>query len=376
MKILFYLTRYPGVGGIETVTLQILSYLTVNKKYNIDVLSHWQEEQRGEICTQNVFQMPNKESWLAKENFSFADEIIKSGHYNIIIYQDSYAPTERIVCQLSYQYKIPLFVFEHNSPLFIYNKHRLASIFTLKGFLRRLLHPYLLYREKQRKRLLLHHATRYVLLSEAYISEFCNLIGYHNEGKVVYINNPVTLSPIQSGRVKENILLYVGRLVSEKGVDRMLYMWSGISKRMKENWHFFIVGDGPERVRLERLSKILNLRNIHFEGYQDPKPYYIRAKIFIMMSKYEGWPLTLCEAMTQGVVPVVLNTFSAAKDIIENAYNGFLAPDEYSCGNILLYLMNSPQKLMDMSNNAIEKSIRYNINTIILQWENLLEKYK
>ena len=165
-------------------------------------------------------------------------------------------------------------------------------------------------------------------------------------------------------------------MVSEKGVDRMLYMWSGISKRMKENWHFFIVGDGPERVRLERLSKILNLRNIHFEGYQDPKPYYIRAKIFIMMSKYEGWPLTLCEAMTQGVVPVVLNTFSAAKDIIENAYNGFLAPDEYSCGNILLYLMNSPQKLMDMSNNAIEKSIRYNINTIILQWENLLEKYK
>lgn len=374
MNILFYLTRYPGVGGIETVTSQIIGQLALKKGHNIDVISHWQQEQKGKIYARSIYPMPNNKRWVAKENISFACDVVKNGHYDVIIYQDSYAPTEKIVCYLSKEYNIPLIVFEHNSPLFIYNKRALSSWLTLKGLLRRLLHAYLLKKEINRKIMLLNQSSHYVLLSEAYIPEFCTLVGCQDDGKVTYINNPVMLQSIHPDRIKrkENTLLYVGRLVVEKGVDKMLKIWAEISKEMPTDWQFIIVGDGPERTRLEKLSVALQLKNIRFEGFQDPKPYYERAKLFIMMSKYEGWPLTLCEAMSQGAVPIVLNSFSAAQDIIKEGINGYLADYEHICSQRLLQLMNNPQHLTNMSIQAVAHTKKYSINNIIPQWEDLL----
>lgn len=378
MNILFYLTRYPGVGGIETVTSQIIGYLASKCGYNIDVISHWQQEQEGEISAHNVYTMPNKKQWLAQENIIYACNVVKNGHYNIIIYQDSYAPTENIVFHLSKEYNIPLIVFEHNTPLFIYKKRDLSSCLTTKGLLRRLFHIYLLKKEIRRKQMLLEHSSRYLLLSEAYIPEFCTLLGSKNDGKVAYINNPVLLPPIHLDQLKnkENTLLYVGRLVVEKGVDKMLSMWRKISNELHSDWQFIIVGDGPERKRLERLSITLQLKNIRFEGFRDPRPYYERAKLFIMMSNYEGWPLTLCEAMSQGIVPIVLNSFSAAQDIIKDEINGFLVPNEQVGCRRLLQLMHNPQQLVDMSMQAVTYTKKYSIEEIISQWECLLNDLK
>lgn len=378
MNILFYLTRFPGVGGIETVTSQIIKALTLKGCYTIDVISHWQQEQKGEICAHHIYSMPNNKQWMAQENIIYACDVVKNGHYNVIIYQDSYAPTEKIVCHLSKMYNIPLIVFEHNTPLFIYKKRDLSSWIVPKSLMRRLLHSYLLKKEIRRKKMLLSHSSHYVLLSEAYISEFCTLIGFKNDGKVTYINNPVMLTPICFNQLKEkeNILLYVGRLVAEKGVDKMLHMWAKISKELPADWQFVIVGDGPERTRLERLSIILQLRNIHFEGFRDPKLYYERAKVFIMMSKYEGWPLTLCEAMSQGTVPIVLNSFSAAQDIIKDGINGFLVHDEQVGCQRLLQLMHNSQQLADMSMRAVVYTKKYSIENIISQWECLLNSKK
>ena len=143
MNILFYLTRYPGVGGIETVTSQIIEQLSL-KGHVVNVISHWQQKQNGKIFARNIFPMPNDKQWTAQENVTYACNIVKNEHFDVIIYQDSYAPTEKIVCLLSKKYNVPLIVFEHNSPLFIYNKRDLSSWLTPKGLLRRLLHPYLL----------------------------------------------------------------------------------------------------------------------------------------------------------------------------------------------------------------------------------------
>lgn len=373
MNILFYLTRYPGVGGIETVTSQIIGKLS-QKGYTIDVISHWQQKQKSKIYARNIYYMPNAQQWNAQENIIYACNVVKNGHYDVIIYQDSYAPTEKIVCHLSKEYNVTLIVFEHNSPLYIYNKRGLSSALTLKGVLRRLLHSYLLKKEIKRKLMLLKQSSRYVLLSQSYISEFCNLVGFNNNGKVTYINNPVALQPIlpDKSNKKKNTLLYVGRLVVEKGVDKMIKIWSTVSHELPSDWQFIIVGDGPERARLEKLSTSFQLKNIHFEGFKDPKPHYEHAKLFLMMSKYEGWPLTICEAMSQGVVPIVLNSFSAAQDIIKDGINGFLASDEQMCRQRLLQLMRNPYQLNNMSIQAVEYTKKYNIEDIILQWESLL----
>ena len=83
--------------------------------------------------------------------------------------------------------------------------------------------------------------------------------------------------------------------------------------------------------------------------------------------------LTLCEAMSQGVVPIVLNSFSAAEDIVKDGSNGLLVPDAHACCQKMLLLASNSQRLIDMSINAVDYTHKYNIKNIISQWEALLK---
>lgn len=148
------MTRYPGWGGIENVTSLIVSELS--KTENVFILSHLQQN-RPDLSLSDItlYEMPDKDKWVTPANCRFAEKIVVDHSIDAIIYQDSYASTEKIVCELASKLSIKLFVFEHNSPLYIYNKRDLDPITTIKGFLRRVLHKYLLNKEIERKKYLL-----------------------------------------------------------------------------------------------------------------------------------------------------------------------------------------------------------------------------
>ena len=85
-----------------------------------------------------------------------------------------------------------------------------------------------------------------------------------------------------------------------------------------------MVGDGPWLERLKNFSNRLNLVNIYFRGFQDPKEYYQKARIMFLTSNFEGWALTLTEAMQYGCIPFAYNTYESISDIIIDGNNGFL----------------------------------------------------
>lgn len=374
MNILFYLTKYPSVGGIENVTNIIASELI--KEHKISVISHISQD-APVVNGITIYRMPNAHVWLAKENFEYAEKIVSDNQFNAIIYQDSYAPTEKIACCVAEHHNIPLYVFEHNSPLFIYKKRDLDPITTPKGFLRRLLHPYLLHKEINRKRYLLKHCTMYVLLSKEFIPEFCNLIGADtNDSRITYINNPAIEVVKEKNVPKENIILCVSRLAREKCVDEMIRMWSDLSFQLPE-WRFIIVGDGPERGKLESMVREMNVPRVVFTGFAEPTNYYQRAKIFWMTSKYEGWGMTLIEAMQQGCVPIAYKTFSSIVDIIDDGRNGYLiSPDDTQAfidHSILLANDNTLRSVL--AESAIKKVEEFAISHIVKEWINLLKIY-
>lgn len=372
MKILFYLTRYPGFGGIETVTTTIATTLQ-KQGHSIVILSHLQQDTNQPICKCRIFTMPNNKKWDAKENQRYIKELLKTEKFDTIIYQDSYAPTEHIICSLAQEFNIPLLVFEHSSPRFIYYKKTLDPIFTVKGFLRRVLHKILLQREKNRKRYLYNHCKKYVVLSKYYIPEFIQITGIKDtKNKICSINNPIcnNQSIYQS---KENIILYVGRLSKSKGVDKMIVLWNQLSSTL-DNWKFIIVGDGEEKDNLQHLANVLGVKNISFEGFQDPTKYYSRAKIFWMMSKYEGWPMSLLESMQSGCVPIAYETFSSIYEIIDNKISGILIRPENtnSFKENTLFLCTHDIILNEMSQAAIQKVKQFDLSHIIEHWTTLL----
>lgn len=373
MNILFYLTRYPGIGGIENVTNIIASRLQMDNE--ISIISHIQSLDVLPLVSVRLFQMPNSNEWCAKENLEYAMGVMESQHFDVIIYQDSYAPTETIVCQMVKEYNVPLYVFEHNSPLFVYNKRTLDPITTSKGILRRLLHPFILHREVNRKRYLLSHAKKYILLSKQFIPEFCKLIDVDvNDERITYINNPALPIELDTCIKKENVILCVSRLAREKCVDKILTMWWSLSCQLTE-WRLVIVGDGPERLKLEAMVSKNNIPRVEFIGFASPIPYYQKAKMFWMTSKFEGWGMTLIESMQQGCVPVVFQTFSSAKDIISSGYNGFLIePNNWSeYQNRTLELANDEHMRTCMAERGIEAVRDFSIDKILYQWEKLLK---
>lgn len=374
MRILFYLTRYPGIGGIENVTSIIISQL--QKNHDISIISHAHDTKVNPIGQVRLFFMPNSRIWTAKENMKFAEEIMEEYNFEAIVYQDSYAPTDKIVCHLAKKYFVPLYVFEHNSPLFVYNKLDLDPITTMKGFLRRLLHPYILYKEIHRKRRLLNHAKKYILLSKQFIPEFCKLVGIHiNDDRITYINNPILPINMDVKIVKENIILCVSRLVHEKCVDKVLEIWDMLYEKLPE-WKLVIVGDGSERSNLEKIVSDNKIQRVEFTGFTNPILYYQKAKIFWMTSKFEGWGMTLIEAMQYGCVPIVFQTFSSVKDIVVSGGNGFLIKpnDIEDFQGKTLELANNENMRVYMEKQSVQKVQKFSVNKIIHQWEILLNQ--
>jgi 1,2-diacylglycerol 3-alpha-glucosyltransferase len=123
------------------------------------------------------------------------------------------------------------------------------------------------------------------------------------------------------------LILYVGRLSIEKNVEKLI---TEFSRLRRENVHLLIVGNGPERLRLEQLRNDLNLRQkITFVGLRkEVEQFYAAADIFVLPSKYEAFGQVILEAMAAGLPCVafkrVLPEYEvASEEIIEEGMTGF-----------------------------------------------------
>lgn len=114
-------------------------------------------------------------------------------------------------------------------------------------------------------------------------------------------------------------LLYVGRLIKRKNVDKIILAVNALKNKYPIK--LTIVGDGPEKSMLETLS---SSDNVEFVGVKDNVDYYYKnADIFISPSEYgEGVQGAILEAMSSGLVVVATNT-RVNKSLIEKD-KGFL----------------------------------------------------
>ena len=81
------------------------------------------------------------------------------------------------------------------------------------------------------------------------------------------------------------------------------------------------------------------------------KPLYARASILAAPSRREGWPLVLQEAMSQGCVPVVFNSYSAVYDVVHEDVTGLIVPsfDVAAFGEAVARLVAAPALRARMS---------------------------
>jgi glycosyltransferase involved in cell wall biosynthesis len=128
------------------------------------------------------------------------------------------------------------------------------------------------------------------------------------------------------------VILFVGRLELQKGVDWLLRLAPAILARMPEH-EFLIVGDGPQRRSLSRLANSLGIAaNVHFAGRRKDVPEILcAARLLVLPSRWEGMPNVLLEAMAAGL-PIVATSAAGVEELLgpESASQVVAFGDDFS----------------------------------------------
>lgn len=223
----------------------------------------------------------------------------------------------------------------------------------------------------------------FIVLSDSFIDKFKKFAKIRNTFKLSAITNPITIDTTNftfEASKKQKEVIYVGRLdPNQKRVHRVLETWALVEKNHSD-WVLRIIGDGDERKELERLIEHYSLKNVSLEGTQYPRPYYEKASVLLLTSEYEGFGLVIVEGMSFGVVPVVLGSYSAVHDIIEDGKDGFIIPYCKQKGFVakdmadkLELLIDNEAKRKEMALAAIEKSKKFSIDKIYDDWMEIFE---
>ncbi|MGH8118890.1 MAG: glycosyltransferase, partial [Rhodanobacteraceae bacterium] len=122
-------------------------------------------------------------------------------------------------------------------------------------------------------------------------------------------------------------LLAVGRLSPEKGFDLLIEAFAQVAERHRD-WHLRILGEGPLRTDLEWRIAARGLGNrIAMPGFDaDVREAMRAADLFVLSSRYEGFPNALLEAMAEGTACVSFDCDAGPRELIEHARNGWLVP--------------------------------------------------
>lgn len=162
----------------------------------------------------------------------------------------------------------------------------------------------------------------------------------------------------------------MGRLSTQKGFDILLDAFARCSDK---SWSLVILGDGPERERLERLSKKLGIRSrLHLPGrIREPGFVLRRADLFVLSSRFEGFPNALIEAMSCGRAVVAFDCPTGPRDIIKNGANGILVPleDSEALTAEMDRLMFDKKERERLGKRAQLVSIQYSIEKVIGMWD-------
>lgn len=122
------------------------------------------------------------------------------------------------------------------------------------------------------------------------------------------------------------VLLAVGRLTRQKGFDTLLSALAAVRDQVPAR--LIILGEGECRPRLEALRDGLGLADaVNLAGFvANPYPAMARAALFVLPSRWEGFPNALLEAMALGTPVVATDCPSGPREILEGGRYGALVP--------------------------------------------------
>lgn len=147
---------------------------------------------------------------------------------------------------------------------------------------------------------------------------------------------------------------FVGRLRAEKNVRLLADLEKKLLEAGKGDFRFLIVGEGNEREWLEK-----NLQNADFTGFLEGEQLaeaYANMDVFVFPSETDAFGNVAQEAMASGV-PAIVTNHGGPKFIVKHNETGFIAESVEDFAKFSLELMENPEKLAEMKQEARKFSL-------------------
>ncbi len=172
----------------------------------------------------------------------------------------------------------------------------------------------------------------------------------------------------------KKVLFAIGRLSGEKGFDILLEAWKQARQRLADsNWQLHLAGEGPSRDELQRMAA--DIPGVHFLGWlPEPQAAFAQATMFVLPSRYEGFPNVLLEAMSHGLPSIATRCSQAVAELSRdgNAVMVVTTESPRELAEAIVQLANSDEMRTRLGAAAQQVSQGYSWQRIGKLWDQIL----
>jgi len=219
----------------------------------------------------------------------------------------------------------------------------------------------------------------FALLTPGLRDEVADMMrGNNAHTKCVYLPNFLEHFPENPDKYqREKTVLAVGRLHEVKRFELLIRLFAAVHAQFPD-WRLRIVGEGEEREKLEATVRELQAEDyVNLTGKKDAagvEEEMLRASVFAMTSRSEGFPFVLLEAQSCGLPVVAFDVRVGPGFVVQHGVNGYLAADmvyEDFCEK-LASLMKNENLRREMSKAAIAHAAGFSRERVGEMWYSLI----
>ena len=217
-------------------------------------------------------------------------------------------------------------------------------------------------------------------VSDVCKAKFTTKFGYFNNICTVY--NPIpkddiikkSQESVNDIKFKNNEslnLITVGRLVEQKGYDRLIECCNKLINDDKLHFNLYIIGDGPDKNKLMELVNKYNLNNnIKFLGFKDnPYKYISKSDIYVLSSRDEAFPLVVGEAIILNKLIIATECSGIKEWLGDSEYGLVVDNDQNSLYEGLKLILTNNDLCTEYKSKVSERADNIDFKSVLDEFE-------
>lgn len=355
MKITYILEALSNSGGMERVVTQKANWLADKADYEITIITFAQEAQ-----DKDFFSLSDK---VRRVKWNFTEPKVHNKIYKSLVNWLNNYPQDICISTYGSEFNVLNKLKDGSKKIvefhFAYdvNKHWLSKLYNrwIAGIIGGIKTWQMARTAKKYDNI--------VCLTEADYKR------WHTD-KIVKIYNPITINADKVSECNSKVIVAIGRMDAQKGFDMLLNCWRLLEDKYPE-WQLRIYGGGDSAIYKKQISD-LRLKNAYIWGrIEDVQAALCESSIYVLSSRYEGFSLTICEAMSCGLPIVAFDCPSGPAELVEDGINGYIVKkvgDIESMARCISELIENEHLRKEFGKYSYQLSKKYQLDYVMQKW--------